>query len=84
MNWLFGMGGKLAAIGAALLAGLAIVWRILAQQKKAGIDQQKVKEGEARDKVLKKVRDANDAAARVHPDDGGVQSDPFNRDNWKR
>ncbi len=80
MTWLLDLlpAGKLAAIGTAILAGLFMVWRILAGQKQAGRDAQIAKEKEAQDADLKRVRDAaaaGDAAKRLP-----IDKDPYNLD----
>jgi hypothetical protein len=74
-------GGGLTAIIAGAVAALGILWRLLAGAKKAGRNEQLVKEAKARDENLKRIQDAIRARDAVRPDDGGVQSDPRNRDN---
>lgn len=69
-------GGSLTAIIAGVVAALGIIWRILAGVKKSGVNQQKVKEAEARAKNLDRIKRAADA--RPDPD---IVSDPRNRDN---
>lgn len=64
------------AVGGAVVAALAAVWRVWAGGKRSGVNEQKVKEAEARDANLKKIREAIDAGNHVDPD---VMSDPNNR-----
>jgi hypothetical protein len=71
----------LAAAGAALL----VLWRVLAGAKKAGVDQQKAKELQAREQArreeLNRIKDATDAGARVQPLRPGVPNDdPYDLD----
>ncbi len=71
----------LAAAGAALV----VIWRILAGAKKAGVDQQKAKELQAREQArreeLTRIKNAADAGARVQPLRPGVpNNDPYNLD----
>lgn len=68
--------GKMALIVAGVVAGLGVIWRVLAGVKKSGVDQQKAKEAEARERNLDAIKRAADAKPI-----GGVQSDPRNRDN---
>lgn len=56
-------------------AALGVVWGMLASARKAGRDEQKAKEGEARAENLQRIKDA--AAARPA---GGVSDDPHNLD----
>lgn len=72
-----GLQAKLIGIGGAILAGLLILWRLVAMFTQAGVNKQKAKEAEARDENLKKLKRAIDAGDR--PVDS--VSDPHNRDN---
>lgn len=75
--------GKIAVIVATAVAMIAFLWRLLAGAKKAGVDQQKVKEAVAREQArreeLNRIKDAGTAAGYVHPDDV-LSDDPYNRD----
>lgn len=78
MDWLLNLipGGSLTAIlGVVAAVGLGL-WRLLAGAKKAGINQQKAKEAEQRERNLDAIKRAADARPI-----GGVQSDHRNRDN---
>jgi hypothetical protein len=66
----------LAAAGIALTA----LWQYGRTQKKAGINEQKVKEAAAREQDIRNIKEAADAGARVRPDDDGMLDDPYNRD----
>lgn len=68
--------GKMALIVGGVLAGLGVIWRVLAGVKKSGVDQQKAKEAQIRAQNLEAIKRAADARPI-----GGVQSDPRNRDN---
>lgn len=74
-------GGSLTVYLTAAAAALLALWRIVARIKKSGVDEQKAKEAAARDKNLVRIREAIAARDAVGPADGGVQSDPRNRDN---
>jgi hypothetical protein len=76
MALLSGLWPYLIAAGAAL----GVLWGMMASAKKAGIQEQKAKEAEARQHDLDRIKAAADAGARVQPDDPGMQHDPFNRD----
>lgn len=80
MDWLLSLipGGGLTAIFAAVLAAVAGLGTLLYKTKKAGIDQQKVKEAQANAKDLERIRRANDARPT-----GRVLDDPYNRDRRK-
>ena len=67
--------GKMALIVGGVLAGLTVIWRVLAGVKKSGVDQQKAKEAEARERNLEAIKRA--AGARPA---GSVLNDPNNRD----
>lgn len=79
MSLLNSLWPYLVAAGAAAIA----LWRILANAKQAGINEQKVKEAAAREKDIQQIKKASDAAAAVRPDDGGMSVDPYNRDRAK-
>lgn len=66
------------AAGAALVVVLGVLWRMLGNAKKSGIDAQKAKEAEARNENIKRLKDAIDAGNQ-HPL-GGVP-DKHDRDN---
>lgn len=68
-------GGSLAVIGGAIIAFALTLWKAFSTGKKAGRDQQKAKEAEARAKNLDRIRDAADA----RPTDD-IVSDRYNRD----
>jgi len=68
--------GKMALIVAGAVAGLGIIWRVLAGVKQSGIDKQKAKEAEQRDRNLEAIKRAADARP-----SGSVLNDPNNRDN---
>lgn len=76
MSWLLGLLSSawqpILGAGAAALAILAV----LLGAKKAGRDEQKVKEAEKRDEQLEKIGDAIDAGNKLDPN---VMSDPNNR-----
>lgn len=75
LGWFF-RNPKVIAVAGAVLAVLAFVWRVLVGAKRAGVNEQKAKEAEARDANLKKIQDAIDASNRIDPD---VMRDPNNR-----
>jgi hypothetical protein len=81
-NWLMNLipGGWLTVIAGSAIALLGVLWRMLAGAKKAGRDEQLVKEAKARAKNLEDVKRAQDAAARVDSNPAGELSDPNNRD----
>jgi len=78
VNWLLGLfpGGKLAGILGGLVAALAGVWALLARERKAGRDAQKVDEYERHLQELERIKRAGSADAA-----GSVHDDPHNRDN---
>lgn len=78
MDWILNLipGGSLTAIIAAVFAGIAAIGTLLYKTKQAGVNQQKAKEAQARERNLEAIKRA--AGARPV---GGVQSDPRNRDN---
>jgi hypothetical protein len=77
MDWLLSLipGGQLTVILGAAGAALLALWRILAGIKQSGVDKQKAKEAEAREKNLDRIKRAADARPT-----GGVSDDPNNRD----
>lgn len=81
MDWLLNLipGGGLTALVGGLVAALGIVWRLLARERKAGRDEQKVDEYERHLEDLARVERAN----RARPTDS-VLDDPNNRDTWKK
>jgi hypothetical protein len=72
-------GGGFAVVGGLLAAGLTILWRLLANAKQAGRDEERLKEAEAFNENLKRIQEAARARDAVGTD--GVQHDPRNRDN---
>jgi hypothetical protein len=82
MDWLLNLipGGGLGALIGAALAILAGIGTIMFRSERAGVNKQKAKEAEAREKNLQKIKAAVDASGRVRPDDG-LHNDPYNRDN---
>lgn len=70
----------LVAAGSALL----VIWKFWAEGKRKGVEDQQVKEAIQRAEDIKRAQDANDAGARVRPDDPGVSVDPHNRDTWPK
>lgn len=58
-------------------ASLLVAWRAWASIKKSGIDEQKAKEAEQRERDLERIKAAGAAVP------GSVSDDPFNRDNQK-
>jgi hypothetical protein len=62
----------------AILGAGGFIWKTKRDARQAGIDEQKVKEAEARDLELERIKRA--AGARPA---GGVSGDPDNRDNWQ-
>lgn len=83
MSWLLAYfkGGKIAAIFAAVGAALLVLWRALANARKQGAAEQKVKEAaryaEDVDKAARAARARDDVmSGRVRPDD----KDPNRRD----
>lgn len=81
MDWLltFIPGGGFGALIGGLLAVVSGLLAIMFRAEKAGVNKQKVKEAEAREKNLDKIKAAVDASGRVRPDDG-LHNDPYNRD----
>lgn len=76
-GWLLSNPTVAAALG--IIGAVAVaMWRLLAGAKKAGVDQQKVEEAEARAENLEKLKRAADAAAAAKR----VPGDPNDRDNW--
>jgi hypothetical protein len=69
-------GGGLTAIIALIATALGALGWGAAKVKKAGVDEQKAKEAEARAKNLDRIKRARRARPR-----GGVHDDPDNRDN---
>jgi len=78
MDWILNLipGGGLTAILAGIVAVIGFLGTLLYGAKKAGINQQKAKDAEARERNLDAIKRAADAKPI-----GGVQSDPRNRDN---
>jgi len=78
MDWLLNLipGGGLTVIAAAVAAAALAAWRIVAKAEQAGVNKQKAKEAEARDRNLEKLKRAD----RAQPS-GSVLDDPDNRDN---
>lgn len=74
---------KLIAALASAATVLLSLFGIYKKGESSGVNQQKVKEAEDRGKNLEDVRKAQDAAAAVRPNDGGMSDDPHNRDNWR-
>lgn len=68
-------GGALTAIAAAVVSALGGAFALYRSGKKAGRNEQKVKEADSYERHLKEISDA----ANARPS-GGVQSDPYNRD----
>lgn len=68
-------GGGLTAIIGAIIAGMAFVGTLLYKTKQAGVNQQKAKEAEARDKNIEALKRAADAKP-----SGSVSDDPNNLD----
>lgn len=69
-------GGSLTVLLGGIVAALLAIWKAFSTGKRAGRDQQRVKEAEARAKNLDRIRDAADARPA-----GDVSIDPRNRDN---
>lgn len=78
MDWILSLipGGSLTAILASLFAVIGFLGTLVYGAKKAGVNQQKAKEAEQRERNLDAIKRAADAKPI-----GGVQSDPRNRDN---
>lgn len=82
MDWLLSLipgGGITAAIGG-IVAALGLLFGLFKTVQKTGVDKQKAKEAEARAKNLEALKRAADAGIGIRPDDGGVLTDPRNRD----
>lgn len=78
MTWLLRFipsSARLYAIGAAILAGLFAILRLVSVLKQSGVDAQKAKEAQARERDLERIK----AAAGAKPI-GGVSDDPRNLD----
>ena len=73
--------GSLWPYIAAAIAGLLALWQFGRSQKKAGVNQEKVKQAEARNANLGRIKDAAIAGehVRTQPDDPGVP-DPYDLD----
>jgi len=69
LPYIIAAGVALAAIATAYLKG-----------DRAGANREKAKGAQARADNLQDVKRAQDAAAAVRPDDGGMLNDPNNRD----
>jgi len=78
MDWILSLipGGSLTAILAAVFAGIAAIGTLLYKTKQAGVNQQKAKEAEARDRNLEALK----RAANARPT-GSLSDDINNRDN---
>lgn len=80
----FFASGKMALIVAAVLGGLGVLWRMISNAKKAGRNEAIIEGAKARERAreqeIQRIKNAADSGARVRPDDGGMQHDPFNRD----
>jgi hypothetical protein len=78
MDWILNLipGGGLTAIMAAVVAAILGAWGLFSKIERSGVNKEKAKEAEARDKNLDKIKRAGDAKPV-----GGVSDDPNNRDN---
>lgn len=70
---------KFILYGGALLAVLAVVWRLFATGKAAGVNQQKAKELAAHEENIKRLKQAVAAGDAVRDDATDILSDPDNR-----
>ena len=77
MDWILNLipGGSLTAILGGVVVVAGIIWRVLAGAKQSGVDKQKAKEAEAREKNLDAIKRAADAKPT-----GSVFDDPNNLD----
>lgn len=77
MDWILNLipGGSLTAILGGVVVVAGIIWRVLAGAKQSGVDKQKAKEAEAREKNLDAIKRAADAKPT-----GSVLDDPNNLD----
>lgn len=78
MDWLVNLipGGNFTVIAAGVIAAATAILAMFAGVKKAGRDEQKAKEADARAKNIDRIADA--AAAKPR---GSLSDDPNNRDN---
>jgi hypothetical protein len=74
-------GGYLIAAGAGIITIIATYLRGRASGAQRERDRQAAGERDSYAKHLKDIERAADAGRAVRPDDGGMQSDPNNRDN---
>ena len=81
MDWILNLipGGGLTAILAGIVAVIGFLGTLLYGAKKAGVNQQKAKEAEARERNL----DAIKRAAAAQPA-GSTADDPNNRDRLSK
>jgi len=70
--------GSLAALGGVILTLIIGAWRMLANAKKAGINEQKV---DSYEQSIKDVERAAQAGARVGTASGNRMPDPYDRDH---
>lgn len=78
LSLIAGNTGSLAALGAVVVALAVGAWRMLANAKKAGINQAKV---DSYEQSIKDVERAAQAGARVGTASGNRLPDPYDRDH---
>lgn len=66
---------------AIVMAVLGIMWRLLANAKKSGIDEKEAEDAEAERAHIQRIQDAKRAGDSVDP--GSVYDDPYNRTRTK-
>jgi hypothetical protein len=74
-------GGYLIAAGVGLIAFIGAYMRGRLSGAQRERDRQAAKERDSYAKHIRDIERAADAGRAVRPDDGGMQSDPNNRDN---